>query len=230
MRHIRGLDLSERFPGISAFLAQQGLDLGRDLIPVRPAAHYLMGGIRASLAGRTTIPGLYAAGEAACTGVHGANRLASNSLLEGLVFGARAAQSMLADDFPLAAADAPAAAPIPLTAKEGARLEDMIARLQKAMWTYAGLLRHQSTLREGLAAQQACEAGLAKLAEQGKGSRRFAEAQSMSRVSHAILVSALARTESRGAHFRNDFPLRDDESFGKHSVLRSDGTVFFEEW
>ena len=101
LRHLHGIDLHQRFPGISAFLASYSLDLARDLIPVRPAAHYLMGGIRTDLAGRTSLGGLYAAGEAACTGVHGANRLASNSLLEGLVFGARAAQSMLADDLPL---------------------------------------------------------------------------------------------------------------------------------
>ena len=104
MRHVRNLDLAKRFPGISAFLAKYGLELARDLIPIRPAAHYLMGGIRTDLGGRTSVGGLYAAGEAACTGVHGANRLASNSLLEGLVFGARAAQSMLADGLPLAPA------------------------------------------------------------------------------------------------------------------------------
>ncbi len=97
MRHVKGIDLKQRFPGISRFLANYSLELGRDLIPVRPAAHYLMGGVRTDLMGRTTVRGLYAAGEVACTGVHGANRLASNSLLEGLVFGARAAQAM-ADD------------------------------------------------------------------------------------------------------------------------------------
>ena len=91
MRHVRE-DLKARFPGISAFLAKQHLDLGRDLIPVRPAAHYLMGGVKTDVEGRTTLPGLYAAGEVACTGVHGANRLASNSLLEGLVFGVMAAR------------------------------------------------------------------------------------------------------------------------------------------
>src|ERR1019366_2413210 len=100
MRHVNDIDLHRRFPGISAFLAHYGLDLQRDLIPIRPAAHYLMGGIRTDLSGRTTLRGLYAAGEAACMGVHGANRLASNSLLEGLVFGARAAQSMLDDYLP----------------------------------------------------------------------------------------------------------------------------------
>ena len=94
MRHVKGLNLHDRFPGISAFLEGYGLDLARDLIPVRPAAHYLMGGVRTDVHGRTSLKRLYAAGEVACTGVHGANRLASNSLLEGLVFGARAAAEM----------------------------------------------------------------------------------------------------------------------------------------
>ena len=232
MRHLRNLNIRDRFPGISAFLAQHGLDLARDLIPVRPAAHYLMGGIKTDLDGRTSLPGLYAAGEAACTGVHGANRLASNSLLEGLVFGARAAQSMLADSLPLVPADAPAADHKPLSVNEEALVEDLIANLQASMWAYAGLLRQESTLREGLAAQEACGASLAKLAEQGKSSRRLAEAQAMSRVAHAILHSALARTESRGAHFRNDFPKRDDAQFLKHSIFARGGEaqVLFEAW
>ena len=230
MRHLRNLDIHKRFPGISAFLAQHGLDLARDLIPVRPAAHYLMGGIRTDLNGRTTLPGLYAAGEAACTGVHGANRLASNSLLEGLVFGARAAQAMLADGLPLMPADAPVMVRTPLSASEEQFVEDHIARLQAAMWTHAGLLRQESTLRQGQAVQQACAEGLAQLAEQGKGSRRLAEAQAMSCVAHAILASALARTESRGAHFRNDYPKRNDVHFRKHSVLGGDGKIVFEAW
>ncbi len=230
MRHVRGIDLHKRFPGISAFLAQHGFDLTRDLIPVRPAAHYLMGGIRTDLAGRTSLRGLYAAGEAACTGVHGANRLASNSLLEGLVFGARAAQSMLADGLPMVTADAPESNPLPLTAEEEAKLEELIAVFQAAMWAYAGLLRENFGLLEGFASQQEFADGLKKLLRQGKASRRLAEAQAMSRVANAILHSALARTESRGAHFRKDHPKRDDEKFRKHSVLRSEGKVAFEDW
>jgi L-aspartate oxidase len=229
MRHVVGVDLHRRFPGISAFLAKYGLDLGRDLIPVRPAAHYLMGGIRTDLDGRSSLTGLYAAGEAACTGVHGANRLASNSLLEGLVFGARAALAMLDDELEVETVDAPQTVHAPLDAQEEAGLEETIAKLQAAMWAYAGLLREDSTLREGFAAQEACAAEIELLAAQGKGSRRLAEAQAMSRVAYAILASALARTESRGAHYRNDFPQRDDANFLKHSVLVRQ-MVSFERW
>ena len=233
MCHVRNIDLTRRFPGISAFLAQYGLDLRRDLIPVRPAAHYLMGGIRTDLGGRTSLGGLYAAGEAACTGVHGANRLASNSLLEGLVFGARAARSMLADSLPPAASESTATqgpAPEALPADDDQHVQSLIAILQASMWANAGLLREESSLRQGLAAQAACEAALAEIAAQGHTSRRLAEAQAMSRVAHAILVAALARTESRGAHFRSDHARRDDEHFQKHSVIGRDGRVRFEEW
>jgi L-aspartate oxidase len=230
MRHLHSLNIHERFPGISAFLAQHSLDLARDLIPVRPAAHYLMGGIRTDLSGRSSLPGLYAAGEAACTGVHGANRLASNSLLEGLVFGARAAQAILDDDLPLVFAGAPEILSSHLTAEDARLVEEIIANLRGSMWDYAGLLRQESTLREGFAAQTECEARLAYFVQQGKGSRRLAEAHAMSRVAYAILRSALARTESRGAHFRNDYPRRDDERFRKHSIFGREDEAVFEVW
>lgn len=232
MRHVTGHDLHQRFPGISAFLAQYGLDLARDLIPVRPAAHYLMGGVRTDLAGRTSLGGLYAAGEAACTGLHGANRLASNSLLEGLVFGARAAQSMIADGLPLAACDDAIDEPAQtaLTADEERCVEEQIARIGRTMWACAGLLRDDATLREGLAAQRTIDAEVERLVQKGKAGRRLVEAQALSRVAHAILHSAMARTESRGAHFRNDYPRRNDDDFVKHSVVGRDGRVVFEEW
>jgi succinate dehydrogenase/fumarate reductase flavoprotein subunit len=109
-------------------------------------------------------------------------------------------------------------------------VEEKIAQLQKAMWAFAGLLRHDSTLRQGLAAQAECEAGLAPFVEQGKTSRRLVEGLALSRVAHAILRSALARTESRGAHFRNDYPQRDDEHFQRHSIFDRNDHVVFEKW
>jgi len=234
MRHVKGVDLKERFPGISAFLAKFGLDLQRGLIPVRPAAHYLMGGIRTDLCGRTNVRGLYAAGEAACTGVHGANRLASNSLLEGLVFGARAAQAMLADGLERPPAETVKIDLEAMSASDELELESSIGGLQRSMWAYAGLLREDAILRRGLAAQAQCEARVEDFTQSRKGGRRLSEARAMCRVARAILESALARTESRGAHFRNDFPQRDDVRFMKHSIFAPaqsrERIVRFEAW
>jgi L-aspartate oxidase len=180
-----------------------------------------MGGIRTDLDGRTTVTGLYAAGEAACTGVHGANRLASNSLLEGLVFGARAANAVVSDLalLPL----------VPLAAREeslglvdGDTMETAVTELRQAMWRNAGLLRDEPGLRAALAAIAAVDAQLPPL-DSGLGSRRLFEARALIRVAQAIVESALARHESRGAHYRNDFPQRDDANFGQHSSWRYSG-------
>ncbi len=228
MRHVIAIDLHMRFPGITAFLAQHALDLHRDLIPIRPAAHYLMGGIRTSLEGRTSLQGLYAAGEAASTGLHGANRLASNSLLEGLVFGARAAQAMLVDALPpeepheLSAQSMLQTPPIE-------EIEALISRLQQAMGHFAGLLRDESLLQQGIAAQVEIQSDIDSCTRRNsKITRRLIEAKSLACVAGAILRAALARTESRGAHFRNDFPRRDDAQFLKHSIYRCNQSVAFE--
>jgi L-aspartate oxidase len=229
MRHVKGMDLHKRFPGISAFLARYGFDLHRDLIPVRPAAHYMMGGVKTDLDGRTTMPGLYAAGEAACTGVHGANRLASNSLLEGLVFGARAAKAMLADGASGERADQMWRAVYGRAADEAA-LATLAVNLKDTMSHFAGLMRDGDGLKEGLAVNQRLGAKLEELGAGARVSRSLAEAKALHRVANAILQSALARTESRGAHFRSDFPQRNDAEFQKHSIVGSDGVVRFESW
>ena len=220
MRHVTEIDLAARFPGISRFLNSHGLSLQHDLIPVRPAAHYLMGGIRTDLDGRTTLSGLYAAGEAACTGVHGANRLASNSLLEGLVFGARAAEAMLEDGHTEASGNSrdTEVSIVPGQPQLDAQIEPLVAELCTMMWRCAGLLRSESLLRAGLAEHASLAARIIAIAEHAQPSRAVLEAQSLIAVSHAILRSALARTESRGAHFREDYPKRDDASFLKHSI------------
>jgi L-aspartate oxidase len=222
MRHVTGINLDARFPGISAFLHQNGLDLARDLIPVRPAAHYLMGGVRTDVDGQTSLPGLYAAGEVACTGVHGANRLASNSLLEGLVFGARAAESMRRESDALVAA-VETETPMPREERSLPPVEEAIQRLQQQMWEHAGLLRDAELLKS---IDLSAAMGYADAVPTAEWTRREYEARSLARVARAIVICAAAREESRGAHYRNDFPERDDARFGTHSHLADDVVSF----
>ena len=243
MRHVAagGLDLAERFPGISSFLAQHSLSLSYDLIPIRPAAHYLMGGVQTDLDGRTTLPGLYAAGEVACTGVHGANRLASNSLLEGLVFGARAADAMLAADTfdrstqpgepvelaaTLAATKGEAAGTTQnssVSVEPHAAQAALLAELRQTMWLDAGLLRDAAGLERADTVLQRMGASLAPVHDRGS-----LELRNLHDVASLITRSALAREESRGAHFRSDFPVRDDAEYQKHSRLVGGQAVVFE--
>jgi L-aspartate oxidase len=230
MRHVKNIDLRKRFPGISGFLAQFSLDLHRDLIPVRPAAHYLMGGIRTDLMGRSNVKGLYAAGEVACTGVHGANRLASNSLLEGLVFGARAAKAMLEDDLPLIPVEDVVRKLMTVVGGDAELLDVQVAALRRGMWADGGLLRSESLLEDGLRMQAESEGAFESFAKRGRRSRAQLEAGSLSSVARAILCSARARKESRGAHFRNDYPQRNDAEFQKHSIYTANGQVRFERW
>ncbi len=223
MRHVTGIDLAQRFPGISAFLAKYDLALAKDLIPIRPAAHYLMGGVLTDVHGRTSLAGLYAAGEAACTGVHGANRLASNSLLEGLVFGAAAADSMLQDDPGADDAMHTEPLPSPATTHTPEQTEKWIANLRALMWKHAGLLRgFQGLERAQLALEE-----MAFDIPRGH-SRRAIEARNLHQAAMLMVESALARQESRGAHYRNDYPKRDDTNFRKHSVMER-GALRFEE-
>jgi L-aspartate oxidase len=219
MRHVQGLDLHQRFPGISAFLAQHGLDLSRDLIPVRPAAHYLMGGVKTDVDGRASLKRLYAAGEAACTGVHGANRLASNSLLEGLVFGARAADVMREET----AASANPVKTLDQQQSSTRGSSSLLQQLQQAMWQNAGLLRDAAGLRAARSELKQICAQLPSGAD-----RSSLELRNLHAIGELIVQSALAREESRGAHYRNDFPHREDARFQKHSVLSKDeATVRF---
>ena len=223
MRHVTGIDPHTRFPGISKFLAQHGLDLRRDLIPVRPAAHYLMGGIRSDVHGRTSLKRLYAAGEAACTGVHGANRLASNSLLEGLVFGARAAEAMQGEE--AIASEKP---PIPkqVPSHEARDFSAPLHELQQLMWAKAGLLRDAEGLRAAMAE-------FPRLSRAWRGTvltRPLVEYENLHTLSRLIVQCALAREESRGAHFRNDFPARNDEKFREHSIVQKEGELPRSTW
>jgi len=190
--------------------ARYGIEITTDPIPVTPAAHYVMGGVVTDLHGRCTLPGLYAAGEVASSGVHGANRLASNSLLEGLVFGARAAEAMAADGHP-----EPAAAPGAAAAKASAPVAPSPRdEMRRRNWLALGLERHGAALRGHAAYLQALRARMTLPVD-----RVTAEDRNMIDVSWAMAASAEFREESRGGHYRLDFPLTDDARFLGHTVL-----------
>jgi L-aspartate oxidase len=189
-----GTFLRERFPGITRVCRDHGLDWANEPIPVTPAAHYWMGGVRTDEWGRTSIPGLFAVGEVACTGVHGANRLASNSLLESLVFAWRSVGALdapwpLDDHAPIEPADAIADSGVPFTRGD----------LQELMWNEAGLFRSGEHL--GHAEEQ-----LGRWSPDDSGSVTAQENANLLDLSRVIVRAALAREESRGAHYRSDFP------------------------
>ena len=193
-RHLGRDFLEHRFPTIVASCRAAGVDPAVDLIPVAPAAHYASGGVRTDLAGRTSIPGLYACGEVACTGVHGANRLASNSLLEGLVFARRIADDIARDLPPQA--DPAAAAETPQWVVPAGIVGD----LQRAMTRGAGVLRSADSLA-GTAKE------LTRLGEQRDSPRTPSwEATNLLTVAATLVASASARQETRGCHWREDFP------------------------
>jgi L-aspartate oxidase len=201
--------LKERFPKIRATCKHYGLDIATDLLPVSPASHYIMGGIRTDLSGRSTLPGLYAAGEVACTGVHGANRLASNSLLEGLVFGARAGQAAATDNTVLQSPNIKTKESGPVVPNSALGMSTAVRkRVKRIMWERVGLMRERDSLRRALDEFEQISKG-----ELATSSRNF--------VTLATLVAkaALWREESRGGHYRSDFPRSRDE-FRLHSVQR----------
>jgi L-aspartate oxidase len=192
------------------------VDITREPVPVTPAAHYLMGGVASDLSGRTSLPGLYAAGEAAGLGVHGANRLASNSLLEGLVFGARAAQAMAEDEAPRA--DAVAAPPLAPDRPSEPEVEQRLrGELRQHAWQGLGLERDAVGLTGLLGWLDHARPALPASPRR----RESAELRNLADVAWAMARCALFREESRGAHFRTDFPRPDDLRFRGHTLLSS---------
>ncbi len=205
-RHLGAATWEHRFPTILANCRDHGIDPVTEPIPVVPAAHYASGGVKTDLRGRTSIPGLYACGETACTGVHGANRLASNSLLEGLVFAERSAEDLTAN-FPVAAAPAPDAR------TSGLLDPSAITQIQQLMTDRAGVLRG------GPGLEQAAEE-LRKIGGEQSDRPELAawEATNLHLLATALVRSAATRKETRGSHWREDFPDSSDDWLG-HLVV-----------
>jgi L-aspartate oxidase len=209
-------EVREHFPGIARVCREFGLDITRDLIPVRPGAHYMVGGVQVDAEGRTSLPNLWAAGEVTSSGLHGANRLASNSLLEGLVFGALCGQRAAE-----AAAGMPDTYVVPPVAGRfepeppGPDLDiaDLTNSLRSLMVRSMGITRHRSRLLE---AERQVAFWCRYVLRREFHAREGWELQNLLTVARLMIWAALERTESRGVHFRSDHPHRDDEKWNRH--------------
>ena len=236
---VSGLDSEEvekRFPDVVGTCNQWNIDITSNLVPVRPAAHFAIGGVATDLDGATTVKGLYAAGETAANGLHGANRLPGNSLLEGLVFGARAAQAMMARRGPALLPPPPPTSsksakthhPRPAPSPEPAHVLDPVAILKETrclMWQRAGIIRRGAQLDEAVGRLN----GLS-VAVRGHPDRRFFEARNVLTVARLVAGCAAMRKESRGVHYRSDFPLRNDADLPQHSFVSSNFKLYLSHW
>ena len=223
----------ERFPTISDTTRRYGLNINMDLIPVRPGAHFMMGGIRTNTDTQTNLKGLYACGEVACTGVHGANRLASNSLLECLVYGARAGTN--AATFAESQPPHPPTTPIPKNVgtslaaptdrSDNTHTESIKDVIRETLWKNVSIERNGEGLKETLAELQDLMESLGHvLTHPEVANVATVETVNMLNVALMITQSALARTESRGAHYRADFPSQNDTEWQRRILITRDNT------
>ncbi len=215
LSHLEPEFVRSRFPGICAACQKFGIDVTREQIPVRPGAHYMIGGVTVDTDGRTTVPGLWAAGEVSSSGLHGANRLASNSLLEGLVYGAHAgreasqAAAEMDDHYQALPLENP---PIDRTS-ESLDISDISNSLKSLLWRSAGVRRNKDQLADALDTIDNWQRYV--LVQQFEDPRGW-ELQNMVTIAKIVVASALSREESRGVHLRTDFPDRDDEYWDRH--------------
>jgi L-aspartate oxidase len=215
LSHLSPERVRQRFPGIEKVCREVGLDLAHDPIPVRPGAHYMVGGVTVDAEGRTTLPGLWAAGEVTSSGLHGANRLASNSLLEGLVFGAACGRG--AGEAARRMPDAFVVPPVQADFKpdNAGKLDvaDLTNALRSLMVRNMGIVRDQEELRE---AERTVAFWCKYVLRREFKTRAGWELQNLLTVARLMIWSALQRTESRGVHFRGDYPARDDAHWARH--------------
>jgi len=216
--HLDADKIRARFPGIAKTCREFGIDIATDPIPVRPGAHYMLGGARVNTDGRTSLPRLWAAGEATSSGLHGANRLASNSLLEGLVYGAHAgrAASNAALDEPDSFQAVPLENPAIKQPSEELDLADIRNSLTSLMWRDAGVWRDAERLA---AAGHTIDGWLRYALRRQLTAPAGWELQNLLTVSRVMIEAALLRTESRGVHLRTDFPESNDQAWHKHILI-----------
>src|SRR6266702_4183994 len=233
LRHLPAARMHARFPTISAICHSYGLDLAKDLLPVAPAAHYCMGGVMTDTYGRTTLAGLYAVGEVACTGVHGANRLASNSLLEGLVFGLRLADGLAGINDEQLEASSRQVLTVPVyddLSREEALLSvgpdresilQMRREIRQVMWKYVSLQRDRQGLLEATQQLHNLPTTLPTngLAHQNNVVE-WLETVNMFKVAELVIAAALQRRESRGSHWRLDYPVPNEMLTGRHFAFQ----------
>jgi L-aspartate oxidase len=231
--HKPAAEILAHFPNIAAKCSEIGIDITRDPIPVIPAQHYLCGGVSTGLLGETSVKGLFACGEVACTGLHGANRLASNSLLEGLVFASRAVQpsashaehvqrsctQRLQEMVDGAVFLRERAARRPST-RVRACINGALAELKATMWAAAGIERSDSGMADGLSRLAVLDADVAALVATYGVSRELLELHNLLTCAHLVLASALSRRESRGLHFNKDYPESRDACAAPTVLLR----------
>jgi L-aspartate oxidase len=229
VRHLEPVAFKARFPQLAQLCGEFDIDITKDLIPIHPATHYMIGGVDADARGRTSLPGLYAVGEASCSGLHGANRLASNSLLEGLVYGARAGE-----DAAERAADDSSEFPqnlehrIPVSQKTELDVTDVKSSLRSLMWRNVGIERRADHLTEALEIIAFwCRYVMDKTFTPVTGPRAAVaawELQNMLTVAFLVTSAARERVESRGTHYRLDYPQRDDANWRQHLLWQRPST------
>lgn len=214
--HLGASFIKKRFPTIYATCLRYDIDITEEWIPTSPSAHYSMGGVKTDLGGRTTVPGLFAAGEVACSGVHGANRLGSNSLLEGLVFGFRSAQSAITFSSRLSSPASSVQLPAEIhvsTRKSVEDTEKLRNSLRRLMWGKVGLVRNGPSLESAVSQLSRWE----DMYRYPRLSRTDLEVRNLIQVGRCIAEAALWRQNSLGAHYRADFPLRSGQKWRTHS-------------
>jgi L-aspartate oxidase len=223
LRHLDADRVRQRFPGIAAICAEFGIDIALDWIPVRPGAHYMVGGVTVDSVGHTSLPGLWAAGEVTSSGLHGANRLASNSLLEGLVFGAHAgrgasqAAAEMADDFRAV----PLVNRLLVDGGEPLVIADIRNSLKSLMWRAAGVRREGAELAEAAEnIDRWCRYVLARQFSDPEGW----ELQNMLTVARILIAAASQREETRGVHLRTDFPASDNLHWQRRIAFQRDSS------